>query len=100
MTSNSDEVSRKLPQEAAPKIEQYFAQLGKDFVYGFDFFKDSTIKIYVRKTYAEKTRIDIEENLSYYPVGKNIHRRQFPAKDTILNQRWQYWTRFNEERLF
>ena len=101
MPSSDDiEVFKKLPQETTPKIDQYFTRLGKDFIYGFDVFKDSTIKIYVRKRCSEKSQIDIGENLSYYPAGTNMRRRELPDKDTILNKHWQYWTRFHKRSLF
>ncbi len=98
--SDQDDVFKKLQPELAPKIEPYFTKLEKDFIYGFDVFKDSTIKIYIRKSLSEKSQIDIEENLSYYPVKTNIRRREFPDKDTILNEHWQYWSRFNKRGLF
>ena len=98
--SNQVDVFTKLPQEAATKIEQYFTKLGKDFIYGFDVFKDSTIKIYIRSSPSETSQVDIEDNLSYYPSGINIRRRDFPDKDTILNKHWQYWIRFNKRGLF
>ncbi len=60
----------KLPPEAAPGIDPIFNQIGKDFITGFDLFKDSSIKIYIRSTYVDSTREDIEENLSYVPPGK------------------------------
>ena len=98
--SDQADVFKKLPQEVAYKIDHYFTKLGKDFIYGFDVFKDSTIKIYIRSSPSEKSQVDIEENLSYYPVRNNIRRRELPIKDTILNEHWQYWTRFNRWSLF
>jgi hypothetical protein len=98
--SDQDDVFKKLQPEVAPSIEPYFIKLEKDFIYGFDVFKDSTIKIYIRKSPSEKSQVDIEENLSYYPVRSNMRRREFPDKDTILNEHWQYWSRFNKRGLF
>ena len=98
--SNEADVFTKLPQEAAIKIDQYYTKLGKNFIYGFDVFKDSTIKIYIRSSPSKISQIDIEENLSYYPAVNNIRRREFPVKDTILSKHWQYWTRFNKQSLF
>jgi hypothetical protein len=97
--SHKSDAIKKLPQEVAPKIDQYFARLGKDFIYGFDFFKDSTIKIYVRRSRSDSFQLDILENLSYFPAGKTIHRREFPVKDTMLNNHWQYWIGFYKSRL-
>ena len=98
--SDQADVFKKLPQEVAPKIEHYFTKLGKDLIYGFDVFKDSTIKIYIRNSPSEEPEVDMEENLSYYPVRSNIQRRELPVKDTILNEHWQYWIRFNKRSLF
>lgn len=97
--SDQADVFKKLPEEVAPRIDHYFTKLGKDFIYGFDVFKDSTIKIYIRRSPSEKSEVDIEENLSYYPVRSNMRRREFPVKDTILNEHWQYWSRFNKRGL-
>jgi len=98
--SDQADVFKKLPQEVAPRINHYFTKLGKDFIYGFDVFKDSTIKIYIRSSPSEELQVDIEENLSYYPERSNIRRRELPIKDTILNEHWQYWIRFNKRGFF
>ena len=98
--SDQADVFKKLPQEVAPKIDHYFTKLGKDFIYGFDVFKDSSIKIYIRSNPSEKSQVAIEENLSYYPMRSNIRRREFPIIDTILNEHWQYWSRLNKRGLF
>lgn len=93
-------VFAQLPPEAGTKIGQYCTALGANFFAGFDLFKDSTIKIYIRRLPVDTAMLDIEENLSYYPAGENIRTREFPVKDTVLNQNWQYWIRFNERGLF
>ena len=98
-SSDDDEFFKKLPPEAAPKIDPYFSRLGKDLIYGFDVFKDSSIKIYVRKRFLAGSEIDIRENLSY-SSGANIRDRVFPEKDTTLNKNWQYWTWFGKRGLF
>lgn len=98
--SNKPEMSQKLPSEVSANIDRYITKLGKDFFYGFDIFKDSTMKIHVRKKTIEKTKVDIEENLSFYPIGLNIRHRTYPLKDTILNIHWQYWVHFDAPGLF
>lgn len=98
--SDREDVSRKLPEDVAIGIEPYFTQLGKNFIYGFDVFKDSTIKIYIRNSQSQGSPIEMEENLSYYPVKSRIRRREYPVRDTILNEHWQYWVRFSEWSLF
>lgn len=91
---------KKLLKEPGPMIDYYFAKLGKDLIYRFDVFRDSTIKIYIRYTPYEAGLVDIEENLSYYPVEGTMQQRTFPAKDTVLTKHWQYWMRVNTRRLF
>lgn len=90
----------ELPKEASSKVGEYYNALGKDFIFGFDLFQDSTIKIYIRRRISEMAPVDIEENLAYYPGGTGIRKREFPVKDTVLNQHWQYWTRFNKQGFF
>lgn len=98
-STDDPDVFIKLPPAAAPKIDPYYTRLGKDFIHGFDIFKDSSIKIYVRTRFSTKSEVDIRENLSYYPAG-NFWNREFPEKDTMLNKNWQYWVRFDKRGLF
>jgi hypothetical protein len=93
-------VFNQLPPEAGTTIGQYFTALGKQHIFAFDLFKDSTIKIYIRRLSSDTALLDIEENLSFYPAGKTIRPREYPVKDTLLNTHWQYWIRFNEPGLF
>lgn len=92
-------VFNQLPKEAGTTIGHWFTALGKD-IFAFDLFKDSTIKIYIRRLSSDTALLDIEENLSFYPEGKKIRPREYPVKDTVLNPHWQYWIRFNEPGLF
>ncbi|MCX6206315.1 MAG: hypothetical protein NTZ19_08715 [Bacteroidetes bacterium] len=98
-SSDEPDVFKKLPQEIAPKIDKFFNSLGKDFIYGFDVFKDSTIKIRIRNSLSENSPVEIEENLSYFPTTIKIHHKEMPVRDTILNTHWQYWVRFNKQGL-
>ncbi len=93
-------VYRQLPPELDSGISPIYKALGDNFIYGFDLYKDSTIKIYIRAYPVKKTMVDIEENLAYYPEDKKVKQRAFPLKDTTLNKHWQYWVRFNEQGLF
>ncbi len=93
-------VFNQLPPEADTSIGHYFTALGKQHIFAFDLFKDSTIKIYIRRLSSDTAMLDIEENLSFYPEGKKMRSREFPVKDTALNAHWQYWVRFNEPGLF
>ncbi len=91
---------QKILKEPGPKIDYYFAKLGKGFIYRFDVFTDSTVKIYIRNWRDETTGLDMEENLSYYPKAGPMQPRTFPSKDTVLTKHWQYWMRVNQGRLF
>lgn len=99
-TSKENGVFTKLPEGSALKIDQYYAKLGTKFIFGFDVFKDSTIKIYIRRISSETSQDYVEENLSYYPAENKIWRRDYPDKDTLLNKHWQYWARFKKRGLF
>ena len=96
--SSEPEVFTTLPAEMGTHINRHIGKLGPAYFYGFDVFKDSTIKIYIKSRSVQK--VDITENLSYYPAGKTIQRREYPAKDTILNKHWQYWARFDNQGFF
>jgi len=97
--SQDPDVFIKLPPAAAPKVTPYYNRIGKDFIYGFDIFKDSSIKFHVRTRRSPESKVDIAEHLSYYSGG-NIRDRIFPEKDTTLNKNWQYWTSFGKRGLF
>jgi hypothetical protein len=98
--STEDWVHRQLPAEAGTDIGRWYNQIDSNFIYGFDVFRDSSIKIYIRTTKAESGLVDIEEHLAFFPPGSKIPKREFPMKDTVLNERWQYWTRFNKQDIF
>jgi len=97
--SKDDEVFKKMPPEAGMDIDRYFNELGKDHIYAFDVFKDSSIKIYIRNRTLEG-KVEMQENLSYYPAGRQIRPREYPVKDSILNTHWQYWVRFDNPGFF
>ena len=99
MPGAGEAAGTEMPAPVKAAIDDVFKTLGKDFIYGFDVFKDSSIKIYIRSTPSDKTSVTIDENLSYYPLGKITKRREFPEKDSILNPYWQYWTRFNKQTI-
>ena len=94
-TEDGNDLYKVFPAEAGDKIKQHIKNLGNNFIYGFDCYKDTTIKIMLRSAY-QKNHVDIFERLSYFPLGMNIKHRQFPMKDTILTPHWQYWVDFEE----
>ena len=96
-TSDTSALNKDLPHEAAVKVNRYFRQLGNRFIYRLDVYKDSSIRISVRDTYIDKSKLNIGERLSYFPDSSAMKKREFPVKDTMLNDHWQYWISFNEE---
>lgn len=97
---DGNDLDKVLPKPGADKVKQYLSQLGADFIYGIDVFKDSTIRISVRDTYIQADHLHIRERLSFLPKGGSFQEREFPVKDTILNRNWQYWISFDEQFLF
>jgi len=98
--SDASDVHKQLPADIAPAIDRWFATLGNDFVAGFTVYTDSSIKISIRNRLSKTALVDVEENLSYYPKTGSFQHREYPVKDTILNEHWQYWARFNKRGLF
>ena len=88
----------QLPPVVAPLVNGQLALLDSSLLKGFDVFRDSSIKIYIRA--SEAGSIETVESLSFFPPGKNIKRREPPVKDTVLNERWLYWARFDKNGLF
>ena len=100
LSSDSNILYGRLPPEGAVKVRQYFTQLGQGFIFGFQLYKDSSIKIFIRDSYSGQYNLTISERLSFYPKGGNMRRRESPMKDSILNRNWQYWISFDERGLF
>jgi hypothetical protein len=94
---DGNDLYKVFSKEAGDKVKQLLTQLGPNLGYGFECYKDSTMKFLIRDTYIGKNHLSIRERLSYYPPGKNIRHREFPIKDTILTNHWQYWISFEEE---
>ena len=83
-------VTDSLPDELIDVIKHYYEQLGEGYFDGFDVFKDSSIKFYIRRE-PLGNNVEAIENLSYNPDTAQFQKRKFPAKDTLLNDHWQYW---------
>jgi len=67
------DVHKELAPDIAPGIQRIFQKLGKDHIRAFDVFGDSTIKINIRYLEDVEVRVDKEENLSYFPLGKKCN---------------------------
>jgi len=94
-SEDGNDLYKVFPREVGNKIKEQITDLGTDFIYGFDCYKDTTIKIMLKSIY-QKDHVDVIERLSYFPAGMNIKHREYPMKDTILNPHWQYWIALEE----
>ena len=52
-SEDGNDLYKVFPSEAGDKIKQHLAKLGTDFIYGFDCFKDTTIRIMIREVYIQ-----------------------------------------------
>lgn len=97
--STETEVFKKMPDAIGHEADSVFHRIGHEHIFAFDVFKDSTIKIFIRKS-TLPGGVLLEETLSYFPVPGHITHREYPEKDSILNQHWQYRARFDNPGLF
>lgn len=93
--SNSD-----VPHKIYPKTIQLFKRIGKENIFGFVISKDSTFEILVRNTHLSKYFLEIRERLYWYPSTKQIVKTEFPIKDTLLADKWQYQIWFDKRAEF
>lgn len=94
--TNFNEFS-ELPASIEPQLSKILQTIGPNGIQGFDVYKDSSIKMFVRTTTLNT--IITTEILSYFPAG-NVKRRELPFKDSLLNEHWLYWVRFDKEGMF
>lgn len=92
---DSTDVLKEFPKEGAVKIKELVNQLGEKFIYGFEVYRDSSIKIYIRDYNVKSYHLNVMERLSFYPDSSDIKKRKFPFKDTILDRNWEYWILFD-----
>jgi hypothetical protein len=93
--SNSD-----VPEIVYPKTVQLFKGIGKENIFGFTISKDSTFEILVRNTHLTKYFLDVRERLYWYPSTNKIRKTEFPIKDTLLTDKWQYQIWFDKRAEF
>lgn len=79
-----------IPKAIYSQTIQLFERIGRDNLFGFTIYKDSTVEFLIRNTHLKKYYLDFRERLYWYPKTINISTTKFPIKDTILNERWQY----------
>jgi len=95
-SKDGNDLYQAYPKEGADKIKGLLNKLGGQFIYGFQVFKDTTMKFFISDTYIQEYNVDIFERLSFFPRADSIKHKEPPTKDTILNKHWQYWIQFDE----
>ena len=93
---DGNDLYKAYPKEGADKIKGLLNNIGGQYIYGFEVFKDTTMKFLISDTYIQEYNIDISERLSFFPNTDSIKHKEPPTKDTILNKHWQYWIQFDE----
>ena len=79
-----------LPQLIYPQVFRLFERIGKANIFGFTIAKDSTFEILVRNAHLTKYFLDVRERLYWYSKTNRIIKLDFPVKDTLLTDKWQY----------
>ncbi|NOT94348.1 hypothetical protein [Ferruginibacter sp.] len=93
--SNSD-----IPEIIYPNTVQLFKGIGKENIFGFTISKDSTFEILVRNTHLTKYFLDVRERLYWYPAPGKIVKTEFPTKDTLITDKWQYQIYYDKRAEF
>ena len=79
-----------IPRKIRSEIIQLFSKIGQTNILGFTIYKDSLLKIYVRNTFLDEHYLDVRESLNWYPQKNKIEKLEFPYKDSLLSEKWQY----------
>jgi hypothetical protein len=89
-TETSGNSNTALPKIIYPQTVQFFERVGRDNLFGFIVSKDSTVGFLIRNTHLTKYFLDVRDRLYWYPSTRKIPKTEFPIKDTMLGERWQY----------
>jgi hypothetical protein len=89
-TQISGHSNKDVPHIIYPEIIQLFKRIGKEKIFGFALSKDSTFEILVRNTHFTEYFLDVRERLYWYSSTNKIDKQEFPIKDTLLTDKWQY----------
>jgi hypothetical protein len=89
-----------VPEMIYSKIVQLFNEIGKENIFGFTLSKDSTFKILVRNIHLTKYFLDVRERLYWYPDRGKIAKTEFPFKDTLITDKWQYQIYYDKRSEF
>jgi hypothetical protein len=79
-----------LPKIIFPQTVRLFERIGKANISGFNIYKDSSFQLFIRNTHFTKYFLDIREILYWYPEATRLRKEEFPMKDTLLTDKWQY----------
>lgn len=79
-----------VPKIIYPQTVRLFQRIGKNNFFGFTISKDSTIEILIRNTHLTKYFLDVRERLYWRPKTTKVDKTEFPIKDTLLTDKWQY----------
>lgn len=79
-----------LPEIIYPETVLLFQRIGKKNIFGFTIYRDSTLEILIRNTHLSQYFLDVRERLRWYPNTNKIKTTEFPFKDTLLTDKWQY----------
>lgn len=79
-----------IPKILFPQTVRLFERIGKANIFGFTISKDSTFEILIRNTHLSEYFLDVRERFYCYSNTSRIHKTEFPIKDTLLTDKWQY----------
>jgi len=86
----SEHNNKDIPEIIYAKAVQLFEKIGKENIFGFTISQDSTFTILIRNTHLTQYFLDVRERLYWYPKKNKIDKTEFPVKDTLLTEQWQY----------
>ena len=79
-----------VPEIIFAKTVLLFERIGKENIFGFTISVDSTFEILIRNRHLTQHFLDVRERLYWYNNTSKIYKTEFPIKDTLLTDKWQY----------
>lgn len=89
-----------MPQKIYQTTVELFNEIGKEYIFGFTISKDSLFEIFVRNTHLTNYYLDVRERLYWYPRVNKIYKPEYPIKDTLLTDKWQYQIWYDKKSEF
>jgi hypothetical protein len=90
----------EVPKIIFPQTVRLFERIGLANIFGFTIAKDSTFAILIRNAHSRKYFLDVRERLYWYPKANRIIKTDFPIKDTLLTEKWQYQIWYDKRAKF